>query len=548
MPLLANMHTIVGDGSPHGVVLAIENRSPQMPRLRLAELVAGLSVATDLGMGLPPGESMRSCVIGTGLARRLGLDDAETGHVLYTTLLLHLGCTAYAHERAAAFGDEIAVNASSARTNFLDPRDVFKTMLPGVTGDLGPGERLRVTAYTLVRGSSFGRQATTATCEVGRRLSRRLGLADPVQQALYEAFEYWNGKGTPRGLAGEETALAARIARVAAGAALFSGLGGAELAVEALRKRAGGMLDPSLCEAFAADAGELIQETQAGDPRELILELEPEPVAYRDPTQLPELAAVFADVVDLKSPVTHGHSREVARLAAAAAKRLRLYGATVSRVELAGLLHDLGRVAVSTSIWEKPGPLTTDEWEQVRLHAYRTERILVGSAALEPLASIAGMHHERLDGSGYHRGSKAREIPAPARILAAADAYQAMTQPRPHRPALEPERAAEELGRESRAGRLDSDVVAAVLEVAGRRQRGGRADLRPAELTEREVEVLGLVADGCSNRQIAERLVISRRTAEHHVQNVYAKIGDSSRAAATVFALEHDLLGRTEDG
>jgi HD-GYP domain-containing protein (c-di-GMP phosphodiesterase class II) len=237
----------------------------------------------------------------------------------------------------------------------------------------------------------------------------------------------------------------------------------------------------------------------------------------------------------------------VARLAAATAKRLRLGAEAVVKLELAGLLHDLGRVAVSSSIWEKPGPLTSAESEQVRLHPYRSERILAGSEALRPLASLAGMHHERLDGSGYHRGCQARELSASARVLAAADAYQAMTQARPHRTALSPERAAQELGRESRAGRLDHDVVAALLEIAGQRPAARRVDLRPADLTEREVEVLRLLAAGCSNRQIAERLVISRRTAEHHVQHIYAKIGASSRAAAAVFALEHDLLAPAPD-
>jgi DNA-binding NarL/FixJ family response regulator len=151
------------------------------------------------------------------------------------------------------------------------------------------------------------------------------------------------------------------------------------------------------------------------------------------------------------------------------------------------------------------------------------------------------MHHERLDGSGYHRGCRGRDIPAACRVLAAADAFQAMTQPRPHREALTAERAQEELVRESRAGRLDSDAVAAVLEAAGQRLRT-RRDLRPAGLSEREIEVLRLVAAGCSNRELAKRLHISPRTADHHVQHIYAKIGVSSRAAAALFALEHDLL------
>jgi DNA-binding CsgD family transcriptional regulator len=179
------------------------------------------------------------------------------------------------------------------------------------------------------------------------------------------------------------------------------------------------------------------------------------------------------------------------------------------------------------------------------MHSYHSERILATSDALAPLARVAGMHHERLDGSGYYRGCHARELPPPVRILGAADAFHAMTQDRPHRPALEVEQAAAELQREVRAGRLDGDATAAVLEAAGGRPPRRRDNLRPAGLSEREVEVARLVAAGCSNPEIAKRLVISRRTAEHHVQHIYAKVGVSSRAGLALFAHEHDLIAET---
>ena len=194
-------------------------------------------------------------------------------------------------------------------------------------------------------------------------------------------------------------------------------------------------------------------------------------------------------------------------------------------------------------MWEKPGPLATAEWEQARLHAYLSERVLATSAALAPMAAIAGMHHERLDGSGYHRGCRGPELPPAARVLAAADAFQAMAQPRPHRAALAPEQAADVLAAEAHAGRLDPDAVAAVLETAGRPPSRLRHELRPGGLSDREVEVLRLVAAGYTNPDIGRRLGISRRTAEHHVQHIYTKIGVSTRAAATLFALEHSLLG-----
>jgi len=176
----------------------------------------------------------------------------------------------------------------------------------------------------------------------------------------------------------------------------------------------------------------------------------------------------------------------------------------------------------------------------VRLHPYHSERILARSGPLQPLARLAGMHHERLDGSGYHREAAAGSIPMPARVLAAADAFAAMTQARPHRPALAPEAAAATLSAEAQRGRLDAEAVAAVRAAAGHAAPGRRS--RPGGLTDRQLEVLRLVARGLSNRDIARALVVSPRTAEHHVQDIYARIGVSTRAGAALYAMEHDLL------
>lgn len=509
-------------------------------RLRLADLLAGLCLTADLGFGLPAGEAARSCVIGTRLARQLNLPEADVAAVFYTALLHHVGCTAYAHEAAAAFEDDLAMNAAAAKTNFADPRELVRVFLPEVTRDRRGFERARVVAFAVTRGSVFGRRYATATCEVASATARRLELPVLVQESVYHVFEWFNGKGAPAGLRGDAIPLPARVARVAAMAAFFDSLGGSELAVEALRRRAGGLLDPAIVAAFAANAAELLAEASVGDPRRMLLDLEPAPVRVVAAAELAEVALAFADIADLKSPFFHDHSRRVAELAKDAAERLGLTIAEASELHLAALLHDLGRVSVSDAVWEKPGPLTSVEWEQVRLHAYHSERILAGSDALAPLAPLAGMHHERLDGSGYHRGQQGRALPVAARLLAAADVYVALTQDRPQRVRLEPAAAAEELRGEARRGRLDGEVVECVLEAAGQPARKRRA--WPAGLTDREVEVLRLVAQGLPNREIAARLVISPRTAEHHVQHVYGKLGVSSRAAAALFALEHGLL------
>jgi HD-GYP domain-containing protein (c-di-GMP phosphodiesterase class II)/DNA-binding CsgD family transcriptional regulator len=251
--------------------------------------------------------------------------------------------------------------------------------------------------------------------------------------------------------------------------------------------------------------------------------------------RLDTVLETFADFVDLKSPFTVGHSRAVSELAAAAAKE---DGTTLRR---AALVHDLGRVSVPNGIWDKSSRLTEGEWERVRLHPYYSERIVGRLQVLRPMATLAGMHHERLDGSGYHRGSPRGDIPTGARVLAAADAYQAMTQPRAHRPALEPARAAQELETMASSGRLDRDAVSSVLAAAGH-VVGPTRTAWPAGLTDREVEVLRLICRGGTKKQVASMLSISASTVDHHIRHIYDKTGVQSRVGATLFALEHDLL------
>lgn len=501
-----------------------------------------MSTVADMGYGLPLETAMRSCVVGVALAREIGLPERETADAFYASLLAHIGCVGFSHEMSTAFGDDHQANRAGARTNFADPRDVFATLIPETMRGMSPSSRIRAGAFIVARGRGFGRRYDTATCEVARETARRIGLAESVQHALYQIREWWNGRGAPRGLRGDAIVAPARVARVASEAVLFDGLGGAEYAVAALERRAGGTLDPSIVAAFVAGAPSLLAEASDGDPRERLLSIEPAPVAEIDIAELPVFAAAFGDLADLKTPSMHGHSREVARLSIGAGQRLGLSVGVVAQLEVAALLHDIGRVGVSNAVWEKEGSLTASEWEQVRLHPYYSERILSASPVLAPMAAIAARHHERLDGSGYHRASSGHDLSAAARVLAVADAFQAMTQPRPYREALDPERASRELRACVARGEFDADAVDAVVETAGLSVGAQRRRPRPAQLTDREVEVLRLVARACSNREVAERLHISRRTAEHHIQHVYAKIGVASRSAAALFALENDLL------
>ncbi len=511
-----------------------------MDRLRLAELLVGLSLVADVGMGLEPSESARACLIAVRLADELAADDPSD--VYYTTLLQHAGCTAYAHEAAALLGgDEIAVKAAAVRTDFSRPREVLGSYLPSLAPAAGPFTRLRVAAVAAGRSRQITRGYTTANCEVAAQTARRVGLGPGVERGLGEIFEWWNGKGAPLGLRGEAIGLPARVAQVAGHAALFDRIGGAELALDAVRQRAGASLDPTIAAAFVRCGPALLAELSSADVVQATVAAEPEPVVEISEHGLDAVCRAFGDAVDLKSPFHHGHSAGVAELAEGAATELGLSAADTSALRRAALLHDIGRAAVPNGIWERPGPLTSSDWERVRLHAYHSERILSRCGPLAALGPLAGMHHERLDGSGYHRQAAAAAIPLSARVLAAADAFQAMTQERAYRGAHPPEAAGRELAAQGRAGVLDADAVSAVLAAAGHGAAAPRVP-RPADLTERQVQVLRLVARGLSNPQIARELVISRRTAERHVQDIYGKIGVSSRAGAALFAMEHDLL------
>lgn len=506
---------------------------------RLADLLAGLSRFADLGFGLETGASLRTCALATHLARSLNLPDTDARATFYAALMHHVGCVGHAHETALLFGDELLANAAAGRTDASSLSDLFTTFLPTLTQGRSALERARLTLTALTQGNRWGSEFTTTACEVGRDSARRLNLPEEVQTSLFHVYDLWRGKNGPGGLTGDDIPVGARIARLSGIAVLFESIGGSDLAMKAVQRRAGGMLDPGLVALFNEDLCAWLTDLSTADVREVVLATEPRPHATVPDPRL--VAEVFADLADLKSPYLLGHSRAVAALAGRAAAQLRLPEETRKDLEMAGLLHDVGRVAVSNAVWDKPGRLSSDEWEQVRLHAYHSERILAGSAELGRLAPLVARHHERLDGSGYHRGSTADDLSLPARILATADTYRTLTEVRPHRAALSPEQAVERLLDGASRGTHDAQVVNAVLAAAGHAVPVAVRQ-RPNQLSEREVEVLGLVAHGCSNAEIASRLVISRRTAEHHVQHIYTKIGVSSRAAATLFAIEHHLL------
>lgn len=490
-------------------------------------------------MGLPVGSAGRTAWVAVELARRCGCPEPVVAEVFYAALLQHIGCTAYSHEVTALFADEYSIKRASLATDFTRQREVMFGYLPRITREAPPGQRLRTVRSALLHSRKMTEGYMLANCETAALIADRLGLPAGVRTGLLDIFEWWNGGGGPRRRRGEDIALVARLTNVAGYAVFFDGLGGADAAQRAVTQRAGGYLDPEISAALVGRAEELLAPAGAGEESDRLLAAEPGPPPVVGGAAAEEVLRIFGEAVDLKTPFLHGHSSGVARLAGGACRVLGIPDDEATLVRRAALVQDIGRVAVPNGVWEHQGPLGSDAWMQVRLHAYHSEHILGRCSPLAPIARLAGTHHERLDGTGYHRGATAAQLSMPARVLAAADVHQALLADRPHRPAHPPERAAAVLRSESRTGRLDPEAVGAVLAASG---VAGARRIRPAGLTERQVEVLRLIAGGLSNQGIADALVISRRTAEHHVQDVYARIGVSSRAAAAMFAMQHGLL------
>jgi HD-GYP domain-containing protein (c-di-GMP phosphodiesterase class II) len=483
---------------------------------------------------------LHSTLIAMRLGERLGIDPETASQTYFGCLLFYVGCTAGAEVEARIFGEDHALTTYGTPSRFGSRPEMMAGLLRAVAPPgTGPLSRARQLGRGLpMLAKAFGEQVA-ALCEVAQMLTDRLGLPPAVGALFAHSAERWDGHGQPGRSRTDEIPHAMRIVHVARDAAFQRMLGGTESAARIVRSRAGRAFDPDIAKELADGAAEIMAVEEDASAWDEVLACEPTPQLTLEGEAIDRAPAAVGDFTDLASPYLVGHSRGVAELASAAARVWGNDDADLLAIRRAALVHDVGRVAVPVRIWQKAGPLTPDDWEKVRLHAYLTERIFAPSPFLAALSSPATFHHERLDGSGYHRGITAAMLPRAARLLAAADAYRAMTEARPHRPALSPEGAAEELIGEGRAGRLDPDAVTAVVDASG--QPPPR--IPPSTgLTPRETEVVGLLARGLQTKQIARSLGISVKTADRHIQNAYAKIGVSTRAAATLFAMEHGLV------
>ncbi|HET6909940.1 MAG TPA: HD domain-containing phosphohydrolase, partial [Mycobacteriales bacterium] len=486
---------------------------------------------------------LRQCLLALRTAELLGLEDEQRSTTYYTALLVGVGCHTDAHEQAKWFGDDIAMK--SHKYDHKMPSIAGMAQMIGMVGaGHQPLHRFRIGLELAVSGFRDLDGMIASHARMASALAREVGLPIVVQDSVGSAYERWDGKGYPGVLKAGQIPIEARIAQISEFVEVAHRLGGADAVAQICRERAGRQFDPEISQAIVTNAASLLDGVDETTGWNAVIDAEPTLGVRLTSDEADRALVGVADFIDLKTPYLLGHARAVGDLCSSAAMVLGMARPDVVLLRRAGWVHGFGRLGISNAIWDKPSSLAAGERERVRLHPYLTERMLQQSEWLSPLAAIAVQLRERLDGSGYPRGLSGASISMPARVLAAADVYQSMCEPRPYRPARTPAEAARELKAEVNARRLDGDAVAAVLTSAG--HAVARRREYPAGLTSREVDVLRLVARGMSSRAIAERLVISPKTARNHIEHIYTKIGASNRASASLFAVQAGLLPENE--
>ena len=515
------------------------------PPLRLGELVGALALAQDNAFGQPLESQLRSCLLATWMCEAAGFDDELRETVYWVALLRFIGCTGHAHEVSTMFGDEIAIRGQTLLHDSGNPAEVMRDIIAFATAGHDAEEREEIVQKIQATIREWAFLNFSSGCEVADVLVERLEFGPDVRDALRCTFECWNGKGHPNHVQGEAIPLPMRIVQVTHDMEAIARHLSPDRALEAARERRGETYDPAVADLFLTHGRDWFDRLAGIEPWDAVLALEPEPHRMLSGDALDDALSVVADFIDLKSPYWGGHSRRCAEVAGDAAQVLGIPDQEVTELRRAALVHDFGTTVVPNSIWDKPGPLTRTEFDRVELHPMLTEQMLRRSPGLAVLNPAASAHHEKCDGSGYHKRVHADADDLGARVLAATEVYVGLTAERADRPPFSAGRRRRRASpaRVARRARASREPCGA----PGRRARraAGQCGTRPRNpggLTRREVDVLRLAARGHTTRAIADRLYISPKTADHHIQHIYGKIGVSTRAAAALWAMQNAVV------
>jgi HD-GYP domain-containing protein (c-di-GMP phosphodiesterase class II) len=430
--------------------------------LRLSEVLSALSHALDIAEGQPRGHAERTCLIGMRLGAQIGMDEGQRSSLFYALLLKDAGCSSNSAKVAALYGNsDAAVKRDRKVTDHLRPAQSLRHLLRNTAPGGSPLTKARHIRALAASGSDGARELTALRCERGADVARKVGMDEATAEAIATLDEHWDGCGYPVGVEGDAIPLLGRVLCLAQTADVFWQLGGPGGALDVARARRGSWFDPALVDALCAVEDDFWLSLE--QPR--VADWEPaDRVETVDQERLDRVAEAFATVVDAKSPYTGRHSEGVARIAVGLAYLLGLDDRTRRDLYRAGLLHDIGKLGVSNRILDKRGPLEEDEWHEVRRHPLTSLQILRRVGVLRNVARLSGLHHERLDGSGYYLGFDGTQLDLPARVLAVADVAEALSAHRPYRNALEPDEVLAIMARE--AGRtLDAGAFEALVEL-----------------------------------------------------------------------------------
>jgi putative nucleotidyltransferase with HDIG domain len=405
----------------------------------LADVLSGFSYALDLTEGQPAGHSVRACVIAMRLAQALGVSQAERGDLYYAVLLKDLGCSSNAARVAEIFlSSDLHMKSNFKRIGQTEGE--FIAFISAETGKDAPeAARARAMQQIVESGAQLLGGLVETRCHRGAAIARQLRFSDDTAQAIFSLDEHWDGGGLPLGLQGEAIPLGARLALLAQVADVFHVMGGAQAARAEIAARSGTWLDPRLCDAFLAISRDARFWTSLaeGEAEAQLRRLEPEThLVVVDEDYLDDITDAFGQVIDAKSPFTGGHSARVGHYTLGVARELGMDAERVRRLRRAAVLHDVGKLGVSSRILEKPGKLDDGEWIEMRSHAGLTGEILGRVGVMRDLAMIAAAHHERLDGKGYPLSLDQSAIALESRIITVADIYDALTADRPYRAAM----------------------------------------------------------------------------------------------------------------
>lgn len=507
--------------------------------------MATLALAQDNAFGQPLESQLRSCLLATWMCEAAGFDKAVHDTTYWVSLLRYIGCTGHAHEVATVFGDEIAIRAQTLVHDAANPAEVMRDVFAYATAGRAQEERDRIVQMIQQTAKEWAVHNFASGCEVADMLVKRLDFGPSVREALRFTFERWNGNGYPTHASGEAIPLPMRIVHLSHDMEAIGRLFSPAKALDAVRERRDRTYDPALADLFLAHGASWFDKLDKTEPWDAVLALEPTPHRTLNGAALDEALTVAADFVDLKSPFMNGHSRHCAELCVDAARLLGFTEEALTAVRRAALVHDFGTTAVPNSIWDKPGALTRAEFDRVELHPMLTEQMLRRSPAMAALNPVASAHHEKTNGSGYHKRVRGDAGDPGASVLAAAEIYIGMTTERADRPAFSAKDAAAELRRLASQGVIEPRASHAVLVAAGHGEPEAAPSPRaknPGGLSRREVDVLRLAARGLTTQSIADQLFISPKTADHHIQHIYNKIGVSTRAAAALWAMQHAVV------